>query len=136
MTTNWHCNAKRKCWVSLPRNFKGPDGTLIYSERFSIKMLLQQWHHSSSITYPGNLTFRILLLCNPAPPPLALLFSLFLLHYMPVYQCSLTHLILIISFFFNFMPSVRDSVSICSPCMPDKSINTDNSNSNFVWLKL
>lgn len=23
-TTNWLCNAKRKCWVSLPRNIKGP----------------------------------------------------------------------------------------------------------------
>lgn len=23
-TANWLCNAKRKCWVSLPRNFKRP----------------------------------------------------------------------------------------------------------------
>lgn len=36
------------------RTSKAPDGTLICSWRFSIQMLLQQRHHSSTITHLGS----------------------------------------------------------------------------------
>lgn len=59
-TTNWLCNAKRKRQVLLPRNFKGPrwDAHLLW-EIFYLDAM-QQWHHSSTITYLGNPTFGIL----------------------------------------------------------------------------